>query len=275
MTQDRDMAVESDQQAQSAAEAQRAAAPAGACATIDAAGKPYRQVNEEVRAALAAGAGCVELLNVRGQRYLGCGLGSGARLVIRGVPGNDLAAFMDGCHVVVHGNAQDGVANTMNAGRVEIHGDAGDVLAHSMRGGTMLVRGSAGYRAGIHMKSYRDKQPVVVIGGAGNDYLGEYMAGGLLIVLGLGRAPRRPISGLYTGTGMHGGKIILGDDVEPARLGAEVGKSDLDDADRVQLRRYVEEYVAAFGGSVEEILAGRFVKLLPISRRPYGQIYVY
>lgn len=244
-------------------------------AAIDAAGVHYRELNERIRSALAAGARTVTVRGVAGHRYIGCAMGPQGRIVIEGTPGNDLAAFMDGAEIEVRGNVQDGVANTMNAGRIVVHGDAGDVLAHSMRGGTVLLRGGTGYRAGIHMKSYEERQPVVVIGGAGNDYLGEYMAGGLLIVLGLGRAEGQPVSGIYTGTGMHGGKILLGDDIDAGRLGREVGKSDLDESDWAELRRWVQQYVGAFGGRVEEIVGRRFVKLTPVSRRPYGQIYVY
>ena len=47
-------------------------------------------------------------------------------------------------------------------------------------------RGNAGYRVGIHMKAYEDHRPVIVIGGKAGDYLGEYQAGGVLIVLGIG-----------------------------------------------------------------------------------------
>lgn len=244
-------------------------------AVINAEGVYYRQLNERIRAAFDAGALTVELSHVNGQRYIGGTIGSGKRIIINGIPGNDLASFMDGAEVIVRGNAQDGVGNTMNEGRIVIHGDAGDVLAHSMRGGKLLVKGRVGYRAGIHMKSFESKRPVVVVGGRGGDYLGEYMAGGLMIVLGLGRAEGEPISGIYTGTGMHGGTIILGDDIDPARLGKEVGKMDLDDEDLAGLRRYVEEYVAEFGGDTGAILDRRFVKLQPVSRRPYGQLYVY
>ncbi len=95
----------------------------------------YRQFNELIRDALANGARDVILANVRGQRYIGLGLNSGARITIHGVPGNDLAAFMNGAELIVKGNAQDGVDNTMNAGKVVIHGHAGDILGHSMRGG--------------------------------------------------------------------------------------------------------------------------------------------
>ena len=243
-------------------------------ALLAAEGVYYRVLNERIRQAFAAGADTVELSGVNGQRYIGCAMGPG-RIVIHGTPGNDLAMFGDGVEIDVRGNGQDGIANTMNAGRVVIHGDAGDVLAHSMRGGTVLVKGEVGYRAGIHMKSYESKRPVVVIGGPGGDYLGEYMAGGLMVVLGLGREPGQAISGIYTGTGMHGGKMYLGDDIDPVRLGKEVGTSDLDEADRAELTGYVEQYVGEFGGSVAEIMARKFIKLLPVSRRPYGQIYVY
>jgi glutamate synthase domain-containing protein 3 len=246
----------------------------GQC-TLDAEGVYYRQLNEQIREAFAAGAETITLQNVNGHRYIGCAIGPGGKIIINGTPGNDLASFMNGVEIVVNANAQDGVANTMNEGKITIHGDAGDVLAHSMRGGTLLVRGGVGYRAGIHMKSYEDKRPVVVIGGPGGDYLGEYMAGGLLIVLGLGRDEGEPISGIYTGTGMHGGKMLLADDIEDYRLGKEVGKSELDDEDRAELHQYVGEYVEAFGGNLDELLAKPFVKLAPFSRRPYGQIYVY
>ncbi|MBN2581526.1 MAG: hypothetical protein JXL80_00550 [Planctomycetes bacterium] len=245
------------------------------CLDLTAGGKTYRELNEEIHQAFAQGATCVEIRKVMGHRYIGCGLSGQGRIIIHGTPGNDMAAFMDGPEIIVHGNGQDAIGNTMNRGRVIIHGEAGDLLGHSMRGGTILVKGSVGYRSGIHMKSYKDKRAEVVIGGAAGDYLGEYMAGGLMIVLGLGRLPGQPISGIYTGTGMHGGKMILGDDIEDFRLGREVGKSDLDAADRDELKKFVEQYVEAFGGSADEIMNRQFIKLLPVSRRPYGRIYVY
>ena len=78
----------------------------------------------------------VKLVNVNGQRYIGNGItGNDLRIEIDGVPGGDMAMFMNGPTIVTFGNAQDGVANTMNAGTVIIHGDAGDVLGYGMRGG--------------------------------------------------------------------------------------------------------------------------------------------
>ena len=54
-----------------------------------------------------------------------------------------------------------------------------------MRSGKIFIKGDVGYRVGIHMKAYENLYPVIIIGGTAQDFLGEYMAGGLLIVLGL------------------------------------------------------------------------------------------
>ena len=77
-----------------------------------------------------------------------------------------------------------------------------------MRGGKIYIQGNAGYRAGIHMKAYKEKIPVMIIGGYAGSFLGEYQAGGIIIVLGL-HTDRRHIVGNFPCTGMHGGKMFL------------------------------------------------------------------
>lgn len=234
-----------------------------------------RALNEKIRAATGEGASEIVLRDVLGQRYIAAGLGGDVRIDIHGIPGNDLACFMAGPRLTVHGNAQDGVANTMSFGRVAIHGHAGDVLAYSMRGGKVFVRDGAGYRAAIHMKAFRDRSPAVVIGGTVRDYAGEYMAGGLLVVLGLRRGPGEPVTGEYLGTGMHGGEIFLRGEVEPWRLGREVGPVPVDDAAWDRLRPLLEEYAAEFGADPAEFPREGFTRLVPVSHRPYGKVYVY
>jgi glutamate synthase domain-containing protein 3 len=152
---------------------------------IDARGLDHRELNERIRGAIGAGCEVIQLDHVNGQRYIGAGLRSKTKIIINGVPGNDLAAFMDGPEMIVNANAQDGVGNTMNSGKIVIHGDARDIIGYSMRGGKIFVRGSVGYRVGIHMKSFKDQVPVLVIGGRAKDFLGEYMAGGIVVLLGL------------------------------------------------------------------------------------------
>ncbi len=241
---------------------------------IDAEAVQYRDLNARIASALDSGEGPVSIVNVRGQRYIGAGLDSSARIEIEGVPGNDLGAFMNGARIVVHGNAQDGIGNTMNAGCIVVHGDVGDILGYSMRGGRVFVRGSVGYRAGIHMKAYRSRVPAVVIGGTAGDYLGEYMAGGVLVVLGLGSEGSSPV-GSWVGTGMHGGVMYLRGEAEPWQLGAEVGVSALDENDWDVLEDLLWDFSREFGIADFELEPARFRKLYPQTSRPYGALYAY
>ncbi len=96
-----------------------------------------------------------------------------------------MGAYLDGCEIVVNGSAQDAIGDTMNDGLIVIHGNSGDAAGYSMRGGKIFIKGDAGYRAGIHMKAYKDKFPVLVIGGKAGSFLGEYQAGGIILVLGI------------------------------------------------------------------------------------------
>ncbi len=248
----------------------------GNVATIDARGIYYKQLNEAVRRCLAEGVDKVVLQDVNGQRYIGTGIrGADKHIEVFGTAGQDMAMFMDGPTVEVFGNAQDGVGNTMNAGKVIVHGDAGDVLGYGMRGGTLLVRGDVGYRVGIHMKAYEGHVPVMVCGGKARDFFGEYMAGGTLVLLGMGSNSDRPLVGGYLGTGMHGGVIYLRGEVEPWQCGKEVGIFEADEDDLARLRPVLEEYCEAFGVELAEVLSVPFTKLLPTSHRPYGKLYTY
>ena len=243
---------------------------------IDASGLHYRDLNAKLRALTdQREVGCIELVNVCGQRYIGSNLRVPVDLQIHGTPGNDLAAFMDGPRVEVRGNAQDGCGNTMNSGEVVIHGRAGDVTGHSMRGGRIFIRDDVGYRVAIHMKEYQDRKPVIVIGGTAQHFLGEYMAGGVLVVLGLTLGDGERHTANFIGTGMHGGVMYIRGRVDDHQLGREVGRVPLEERDQEVLANLVADYVAHFGGDVVSILAHHFTKLVPLSARPYGRLYAY
>ncbi|MCG7849336.1 MAG: hypothetical protein MIO93_09190 [ANME-2 cluster archaeon] len=79
------------------------------------------------------------------------------------------------------------------------------------------------------MKEYKTQVPVIVPGGCAGDFYGEYMAGGVMILLGLGAGEDKPIAGDYLGTGMHDGVIFLRGEVEKHQLGAEVAVMELDE----------------------------------------------
>jgi glutamate synthase domain-containing protein 3 len=242
---------------------------------IDAAGILTRELNTRLREAVTNGTKKIELRNVYGQRYIGTDLGKPVEIEIFGTPGNDLGSFMDGPRIIVRGNAQDGCGNTMNEGEIIVHGHAGDITGLSARGGKIFIRDGVGYRAGIHMKEYGDKKPVLVIGGTAQDFLGEYMAGGILIILGLNLKEGETHRASYIGTGMHGGVIYLRGNVADFQLGKEVGAAELDEKDRLDLEKYVCEFASHFGYDAKEILKQKFIKLFPLYLRPYGRLYAY
>jgi glutamate synthase domain-containing protein 3 len=242
---------------------------------IDAGGVYYRELNASLRKAITDSVRRIELRNVYGQRYIGTDLDRPVIIEIFGTPGNDLGAFMNGPRIIVHGNAQDGCGNTMNEGEIVVHGHAGDIIGLSARGGKIFVREDVGYRAGIHMKEYQGRRPALVIGGTAQDFVGEYMAGGVLILLGLNLKKGENHKANFIGTGMHGGVIYLRESVEEYQLGKEVGVARLEEADHKVLKELVGEFATHFGYDAQEILKYKFIKLFPRWLRPYGRLYAY
>ena len=242
---------------------------------IDAGGIYYRDLNARLRNIVAEGGSKIELHNVHGQRYIGTDLNKPVTIDIYGTPGNDLGAFMNGPRLIVHGNAQDGCGNTMNEGEIIVHGRAGDTVGLSARGGKILIRGDVGYRGGIHMKEYKGKKPLIIIGGTAQDFLGEYMAGGVIILLGMNLKADESYRMKYVGTGMHGGVIYVRGNIPQHHLGKEVGVAKLDEKDNAILKEYVSEFAGIFGYTTEEILNRNFSKLYPRWLRPYGRLYAY
>ena len=238
-------------------------------AVIEAAGKGYRELNIEIKNLVAVGVTEVDIHDVNGQRYIGAGLRGDVILRLHGTAGNDMAAFMDGPLIEVHGNSQDGAGNTMNAGTIIVHGSAGDVLGYAMRSGNIYVRNDVGYRVGIHMKSYIDKNPVIVVGGTAKDFLGEYMAGGTIILLNL---ENRPI-GRFIGTGMHGGSIYIRGELDEGKVSPEVNYEIVDNDQISDIKECIKNFCSFFGASYSKIIKSKFVVLKPTSSRPYGKVY--
>jgi glutamate synthase domain-containing protein 3 len=243
---------------------------------IDATGMHYRELNTRLRQAVNRdGISSIAIRHVYGQRYLGTDLHDPVEIHIHGTPGNDLGSFMDGPRIVVHGNGQDGCGNTMNEGEIIIHGRAGDVTGHAMRGGKIWIRDDVGYRVGIHMKAYQEKRPIIVIGGTAQHFLGEYMAGGVLMVLGLTLAPGELHAADFIGTGMHGGAMYIRGHIADHQLGKGVGRVPLNEADPALIAELVAGYAAYFDHDPAKILDAPFMKLVPLSLRPYGRLYAY
>ncbi len=234
---------------------------------IDAGGySDFATLNRAVRAAADSD---VEIVGCIGRRYIAAGL-KDKRVTVYGTPGNALGAYLDGGTAIVRGNAQDATGDTMNDGLIVVHGNAGDATGYAMRGGRIYVRGNTGYRAGIHMKEYADSKPVIVIGGSAGSFLGEYQAGGIIAVLGLGGAP---VVNNFCATGMHGGKIYLRCESLPHRIprGIRAEKRRGGDA---ELKAILTDYCKYFDMNADELIDADFFVLTPDADNPYVRMYV-
>ena len=235
---------------------------------IQAANLDYKELNEKLR---ETEDDCT-IENCCGQRFIATGM-AGRTVTIHGVPGNALGAYLNGASIVVKANAQDAVGDTMNDGRILIYGNAGDAVGYAMRGGEIYIRGNAGYRAGIHMKEYKEKVPVIVIGGVAGSFLGEYQAGGVIIVLGL-EAEGKRIVGNFPCTGMHGGKMFLRGNCEQIQFPSQVTARAATEDDKKELKEHLSAYCRLIDLDLEAILASPFTVLTPDSKNPYKQMYV-
>ena len=212
---------------------------------IDGHGMGFTELNEAIRRS----DGVCRITGLLGQRFLCAGM-------------SDRSIILEGA-----------VGDTMNDGSILIHGSVGDAAGYAMRGGEIYVQGSAGYRAGIHMKQYGSKIPLLVIGGRAGSFLGEYQAGGVILVLGLHK-DGKPIVSNFPCTGMHGGKLILRGDAEGILFPAQVTVSRAEGADLDEIKGYLRRYADLFGADYEALSASPYTLVKPSSNDPYRQMYV-
>ncbi|MBO4479361.1 MAG: glutamate synthase [Clostridia bacterium] len=231
-------------------------------------GKTYAA--KEINDAIKAAGGDATLKEVLGERFIACGLKSGV-VTIEGTPGNALGAYLDGAEIRVRGNGQDAVGDTMNDGKIVVFGSVGDTLGYAMRGGKIFVRDNVGYRAGVHIKEYGEKKPVIVIGGRAGCFLGEYMAGGLILVLNKENV-KDPIDD-YTGVGMYGGKILVRAHLLDTLLPKQIKCKRVEGQELAEFTPYIKEYAEEFGAEFAALTKGDFYLLTPDSSNPYKRLY--
>ncbi|MCS7133330.1 MAG: glutamate synthase [Candidatus Caldarchaeum sp.] len=234
---------------------------------VDALGLGYSEVNRRVRMLFEKGITEVSVVNVNGHRYLGFNMPPATRLNIYGTAGNCLANFNKHGEIIVYGNAQDDVGDAMYGGRVVIHGDARDVVGQALQGGEIFVRGSVGNRAAIQMREFRDSKPYLIVGGRADDYLGEYMAGGVVMVLGIDSMDLDTcLVGRYMATGMVGGKIYVRGRVDRWRIGLQPPKPDvLRYIHSLHLQGYIDEKL------YKKFEAMQAITIEDVSRNLYGE----
>ena len=236
---------------------------------IDAGQLGHQELNDQLRMSREQN---IIIDNCLGQRYLASG-SRGKKVTVTGTPGNALGSYLDGTEIDVYGNVQEATGDTMNGGAIYIHGSAGDATGYAMRGGKILIQGDTGYRAGVHMKEYKDKIPAIVVGGVAGSFLGEYQAGGVIVVLGLHRE-NQPIAGYFCGTGMHGGKIYLRSDTLPEVMSPQATAEDAGREELEAIKPLLEEFCRKFREDLNEILRGHFFVLTQNTKNPYRQLYI-
>ncbi len=209
------------------------------------------------------------LYNVRGQRFIGSGLGmtsEGLRIDVYGSSGDYLASGLSGATLWAHDNAQDQVANIMKAGMLVVYGDVGQTFMYASKGGEAYVMGNAAGRPVV----FSVGKPRIVINGTALDYLAEsFMAGeplnggGFVIVNGIGFDEQGRIIELetpYPGGNLFslssGGALYIRD---PRRLVGEDQLNggrlvELSDADWGALLPYLRKNEELFRISIQRLL---------------------
>lgn len=204
----------------------------------------------------------------RGDRFLGCGLGSDTadtRIDVYGASGDYLGSGLDGAQIFVHGDAQDQIGQILKTGRIVVFGDVGQTFLYGAKGGEALVMGSAGGRPLINAVG----RIRAIINGTCLDYCAEsFMAGaqtggGFVIINGLIFDERGEVVGLemkYPGNNLFslasGGACYLNDPYQTATSrqlnGAEFVPFGRDDWNIIV--EYLRENERLFGISVRHDL---------------------
>ena len=121
------------------------------------------------------------------------------------------------------------------------------------------------------MKEYQDKKPIIVIGGKAGSFLGEYLAGGIIVVLGLG-TDGIPV-GNFAGTGMHGGSIFIRTNQELVGLPPQIAVTIATKDELQAIAPYLTAFHSYFGITENNILSDRFYLLRPNAKNPYKLLY--
>ncbi len=182
---------------------------------IDAVNIEYNKLDSEI---IKSRDDSVYINNVAGHRYIGITFPEKRRNVtLYGNAGNCLMNLNENNSVTVRGNVADDCCDSMSGGILKIFGDSGDVLGQALSGGQIYIDGNVGNRSCIQMREYGSSIPIVVVNGKFDDYLGEYMAGGIILVL----SNSRRNFGKYIGSGMLGGRIFIRGRVKSQNIGVQ------------------------------------------------------
>ena len=234
---------------------------------IDAKNLNYKELNELIRNSKDKE---ITIENCYGLRYIGTGI-ENKKITVYGTAGNATGAYLNKTDIRVIGNCQDAIGDTMNDGKIVIEGSSGDATGYGIRGGKIFVLGHVGYRAGIHMKAYKDIRPVLIIGEKSGSFLGEYQAGGYIVVLNLSNSEENLV-GNFCGTGMHGGKIFFRTDKPLDIKNPMLLSRKATNEDKEEIKEYLLEYCKELNIN-NSILNDEYYVVVPNTLNPYKQLY--
>ena len=89
-------------------------------------------------------------------------------------------------------------------------------------------------------------------------FLGEYQAGGVIVVSGLDAADERPIVSNFPCTGMHGGKLFPRSDCAEIPFPEQVTARPATPEDMPEIEEYLREFCALFDVDFDMLYASRF-----------------
>lgn len=224
--------------------------------SIDAHERETREINREIRQALADGIRDITIQNPGAKHNLAVGILQPCRLTFEGSCGYFAVGLIDGPTVHIKGRVGWSLAENMMDGEVVVDGSAGSSCGAALRGGDIVVRGNVGARTGINQKGGN-----IVVGGDAGFITGFMMQKGRIVVCGdVGRA---------TGDSMYDGEIFVGGKIES--LGTDAILAELDEVDRRWLDDAFERYGLEQPAGWQKIVAGRklynYDKLEPMERK--------
>lgn len=223
---------------------------------IDAQGLEFREVNRQIKQALADGVRDITVLNPGAKHNLGVGILQPCRLTFEGSCGYFAVGLIDGPTVRIKGRVGWALAENMMDGEVVVEGSAGSCAGAAVRGGTLVVKSNVGARTGISQKGGD-----IVVGGDAGFITGFMMQKGRIVVCGdVGRA---------TGDSMYDGEIFVGGKI--ASLGTDAVFAEVDEVDRLWLDETFARYGLEQPPEWRKIVSGRklynYDKLEPLERK--------
>jgi glutamate synthase domain-containing protein 3 len=123
------------------------------------------------------------------------------------------------------------------------------------------------------MKEYQEKRPILIVGGSARAFLGEYMAGGLIIVLG--RNDGEPVTERGIGSGIHGGEIYIRGRVQERFLGTGAKVRPYGAEQKNLIKPFVHDFSEAMGEDPAPFLDAEYTRIGPMSSRPFAGKYTW